>query len=104
MFAPMTPTTERIRIQNENAELNRYAVATQPSNLGQCSSWRFMPRKRRPGAALVPNSRQWLPGAPAQATAPRFSNNDITRLRQQDQKPTRDAKFPPVGFLCPGDR
>ena len=34
MFAPMTPTTERIRIQNENAELNRYAAATQPSNLG----------------------------------------------------------------------
>ncbi|RPI99589.1 MAG: hypothetical protein EHM39_06245 [Chloroflexi bacterium] len=34
MFAPMTPTTERIRIQNENAELNRYAAELHPSKLG----------------------------------------------------------------------
>jgi hypothetical protein len=34
MFAPTTPTTERIRIQNENAELNRYAAESQPSKLG----------------------------------------------------------------------
>jgi hypothetical protein len=34
MAAPITTTTERIRIQHENAELNRYIAEPHPSQLG----------------------------------------------------------------------
>ena len=49
MFSPMTPTTERVRIQNENAELNRYA--RRPAALHDtCRAATFRVRFSRPKA------------------------------------------------------
>jgi hypothetical protein len=49
MFVPATPTTERVRIQNENAELNRYRVEQRSIVTGLISLLRFSrPKAERP--------------------------------------------------------
>lgn len=58
MFPPMTPTTERIRIQNET-ELNRQAARyTQPLKLGRFFSLlRFSRPKAQRSPSVQPRTR-----------------------------------------------